>query len=48
MEEEKALKERLEERLRRLSSEVQLERMANEAENLNKTLKFVPLGFYKF
>lgn len=48
VEEEKALKERLEERLRRLSSEVQLERMANEAENLNKTLKFVPLGFYKF
>lgn len=48
VEEEKNIKERLEERLRRLSSEAQLERMANEADSLNKTLKFVPLGFYKF
>jgi len=38
--------ERLEERLMRLSSEKQMERAANEAENLNRHLKFRPLGFY--
>lgn len=48
IEEEKAVKERLDERLSRLSSGAQLERMAQEADNLNKTLKFIPLGFYKF
>jgi hypothetical protein len=38
--------ERLDERLGRLSSEKQLERAANEAENLNRHLKFRPLGFW--
>jgi len=37
---------RLDERLSRLSSEKQMERAANEAENLNRHLKFRPLGFY--
>ena len=37
---------RLDERLGRLSSEKQIERAANEAENLNKHLKYRPLGFY--
>jgi hypothetical protein len=36
----------LDARLERLGSEKQLERAANEAENLNKQLKFRPLGFY--
>tara|TARA_R110000868_G_scaffold19400_5_gene83582 strand:+ start:4699 stop:5844 length:1146 start_codon:yes stop_codon:yes gene_type:complete len=38
--------ERLDERLLRLSSTSQIERAANEAENLNRQLKFKPLGFY--
>jgi len=42
----KELLERLDERLMRLSSEKQMERAANEAENLNKHLKYRPLGFY--
>ena len=36
---------RLDERLSRLSSDKQIERAANEAENLNRHLKFRPLGF---
>jgi len=44
--EKKAILERLDEMLGRLSSDKQLERAANEAENLNKHLKFRPLGFY--
>lgn len=45
-EEKKALLERLDARLLRLSSTSQLERAANEAEYLNRQLKFHPLGFY--
>jgi hypothetical protein len=45
-EERKAILERLDVRLDRLSSTKQLERSANEAENLNKSIKFRPLGFY--
>ena len=45
-EERKAILERLDIRLDRLSSTKQLERSANEAENLNKSIKFRPLGFY--
>lgn len=45
-EERKAILERLDIRLDRLSSTKQLERNANEAENLNKAIKFRPLGFY--
>lgn len=37
---------RLDERLSRLSSTAQIERAANEAENLNKHLKYRPLGFW--
>jgi hypothetical protein len=37
---------RLDERLGRLSSEKQIERAANESENLNRHLKFRPLGIY--
>jgi len=37
---------RLDERLGRLSSDKQIERAANEAENLNRHLKFRPLGFW--
>jgi hypothetical protein len=44
-EEKKAVLERLDARLLRLSSTAQLERSANEAENLNKSLGFRPLGF---
>lgn len=36
----------LRERLVRLSPEKMLERMANEAEQLNRSLKYRPLGFY--
>lgn len=42
----KAVLERLDTRLERLSSTKQLERSANEAEYLNKSIKFRPLGFY--
>jgi hypothetical protein len=45
-EERKSVLERLDERLQRLSSTSQLERAANEAEFLNKSLKFRPMGFY--
>jgi hypothetical protein len=45
-EEMKAILERLDVRLERLSSTKQIERAANEADNLNKFLKFIPLGFY--
>ena len=44
--ERKAVLERLDIRLDRLSSTKQLERGANEAENLNKSLRFRPMGFY--
>lgn len=46
--ERKAVLERLDDRLKRLSSTSQLERKANEAENLNKTLIYRPLGFYVY
>jgi len=45
-EERKAVLERLDERLARLSSDKQIERAANESENLNKHLKYRPLGYY--
>jgi hypothetical protein len=45
-EERKAILERLDIRLDRLSSTKQLERGANEAEYLNKSLKYRPMGFY--
>jgi hypothetical protein len=45
-EEKKAVLERLDARLLRLSSTSQLERGANEAENLNKALKFQPMGIF--
>ena len=43
-EDKTALWERLKERLERLRPEKMLERKALEAENLNKTLQFRPLG----
>lgn len=43
--EQKELMERLNTRLDRLSTEKQYERAANEAENLNRQLKFIPLKF---
>jgi len=45
-EERKAILERLDERLERLSSTKQIERSANESEFLNKHLRFRPLGFW--
>lgn len=45
-EERKAVLERLDARLLRLSSTSQLERGANEAEFLNKQLKYRPMGFW--
>jgi hypothetical protein len=45
-EERKAVLERLETRLLRLSSTSQLERAAKEATDLNSTMKFRPLGFW--
>lgn len=45
-EEKKEIILNLRERLSRLSSDKQLERAANEAENLNKHLSFRPMGFY--
>lgn len=45
-EERKAVLERLDTRLEKLSSEKQIERAANETENLNRHLKYRPLGFY--
>lgn len=47
-EERKAILERLDTRLARLSSTAQLERGANEAEFLNKQLKYRPMGFYLY
>jgi hypothetical protein len=47
-EEKKAVLERLETRLQRLSNTAQLERGANEAENLNKAMKYRPLGFWVY
>lgn len=45
-EERTALLERLDARLERLSSTKQIERAADESENLNRHLRFRPLGFY--
>lgn len=45
-EEKKAVLERLDARLLRLSTTSQIERAANESENLNKHLKYRPLGFW--
>lgn len=45
-EERRAILERLDTRLQRLSTQNQLQRAAEEAENLNKTLKYRPMGFY--
>jgi hypothetical protein len=42
------LVQELSERLERLRSDKQLERKANEAENLNKSLGFRPLGFWVY
>ena len=47
-EERRAVLERLDERLMRLSSTAQLERGANEAEYLNRALKFRPMGFWVY
>lgn len=47
-EEKKAVLERLDARLIRLSSTSQLERSANEAEYLNRALKTHPLGIYVY
>lgn len=46
--EKKAVLERLDTRLLRLSSSSQIERAANESENLNKHLGFRPLGFWVY
>ncbi len=46
--ERKAVLERLDARLDRLSSTKQLERAANESEFLNKQLKYRPLGFWVY
>lgn len=45
-EERRLILERLDTRLDRLSSTKQIERAANESENLNRHLKFRPLGFW--
>ena len=45
-EERKAVLERLDARLLRLSSTVQLQRSADEAKSVNDALKFRPLGFW--
>ena len=47
-EERKAVLERLDARLERLSSTKQLERGATEAESLNKAIKYRPLGFWVY
>lgn len=47
-EERKAVLERLDARLMRLSTTSQLERSANEAEYLNRNLKHQPLGFWVY
>ncbi len=40
--------ERLTDRLSRLSSSAQLERAADQADNLNRTLKYRPMGFFVY
>jgi hypothetical protein len=45
-EERRAVLERLDERLLRLSSLNQLQRASEEAEYLNKSLRFRPMGFW--
>lgn len=45
-EERKAILERLDTRLERLSTTKQIERAANESENLNRHLKYRPLGWW--
>ena len=47
-EEKKAVLERLDARLLRLSSTSQLERGAKEAQDLNTSLKFRPMGFWVY
>lgn len=47
-EERKAVLERLDARLLRLSSTSQLERAANESEYLNRSIRFRPLGFWVY
>ena len=47
-EERRAVLERLDTRLLRLSTTSQLERAANEAEYLNRALKFQPMGIWVF
>jgi hypothetical protein len=47
-EERKAVLDRLDARLLRLSTTAQLERSANEAEYLNRNLKHHPLGFWVY
>lgn len=42
----KAALARLDERLARLASDKQIERAANESENLNRHLRYRPMGFY--
>ena len=44
--EKKMILEELDGRLERLRNDKMLERAANEAENLNKHLKYRPLGIY--
>lgn len=46
--EKRAVLERLDARLLRLSSTAQLERGANEAEYLNRSIKFRPMGFWVY
>ena len=47
-EEKKAVLERLDARLLRLSSTSQIQRAATEAENINNALKYRPLGFWVY
>lgn len=47
-EERRSVLERLDTRLVRLSTTSQLERSANEAEFLNRTMKYRPLGFWTY
>lgn len=48
IEEWKATIEKLENRLKRMSSEEMVRRQAEESENINKHLNYRPLGFYVF
>jgi hypothetical protein len=47
-EEKRAVLERLDARLERLSSTNQLQRGADEATNLNTALRFRPMGFWVY